>query len=259
MRYDCLMPETTALAYARFMSRLNRYLSHDIGGGPRPFRMAVWINVQKAGTAPFVFLLMSLYDDWSPDAWVYLALHGTYGVCWLLKDMVFPDPNWDARITILGGINSWLFVLGLYWVAPILLITDVLGPSRETSLGLLAVAIALHTLGVVMMMGADTQKYFVLRERKGLIEDGWFARIRHPNYLGEMMLYGSYALIVGHWLPWAILAWVWIGYFLPNMLMKEASMSRYPRWDAYCARAGFLWPKLGRRPEPVPETSTVQG
>jgi len=23
-----------------------------------------------------------------------------------------------------------------------------------------------------------------------------------PNYLGEMIIYGSFALMVGHWLPW---------------------------------------------------------
>ncbi len=249
------MSRSSPATYARFMSRLNRYLSRDMGGGPRPFRMAVWINAQKAGTAPFVFLLMNLYDDWSPAAWVYLALHGTYGLCWLLKDMVFPDPSWDEKITILAGINSWIFVLGLYWVAPVILITDVLGPTREPSMALLAFAISLHTLGVVIMMAADTQKYFVLRARKGLIDDGWFARIRHTNYLGEILLYASYAVIVGHWLPWAILAWVWLGYFLPNMLMKEASMSRYAEWEDYCARSGFLVPKL--RAKPVVEPSTV--
>jgi hypothetical protein len=45
-------------------------------------------------------------------------------------------------------------------------------------------------------------------------------------------------------IPWLVLAWVWIGVFLPNMLAKEASMSRYPEWEAYAARAGMLLPRL---------------
>jgi len=61
-----------------------------------------------------------------------------------------------------------------------------------------------------------------------------------------MMLYGSFAALSGNWLPWAVLAWVWTGIFLPNMLRKEASMSRYPEWPAYKARTGFLLPWLGR-------------
>lgn len=29
---------------------------------------------------------------------------------------------------------------------------------------------------------------------------------------------------------------------MPNMKMKESSMSRYPEWDDYCSRTGFLLP-----------------
>jgi protein-S-isoprenylcysteine O-methyltransferase Ste14 len=101
-------------------------------------------------------------------------------------------------------------------------------------------------MGVVLMMGSDAQKFFTLRARRGLITDGFFARIRHPNYLGEMMLYGSFAALAGHWLPWAVLAWIWLGTFVPNMLRKEASMSRYPEWAAYKAKTGFLLPAFGR-------------
>ena len=115
----------------------------------------------------------------------------------------------------------------------------------------LALAIGMHTLGVVLMMAADAQKYFTLKVRRGLIEDGLFARIRHPNYLGEMMLYAAYAVVVDHWIPWVVLAWVWGAVFLPNMLLKEASMSRYPGWSAYKARTGMLWPWF------TPQTSSL--
>jgi protein-S-isoprenylcysteine O-methyltransferase Ste14 len=159
---------------------------------------------------------------------------------WLLKDAVFPDPNWEKKVTIGSALNSWLLVLGLYWLAPVLLITS----RYEAPARTLAIATIVYAVGVVLMMGADAQKHFVLRARKGLITDGFFARVRHPNYLGEMMLYGSFAAVSGHWVPWVVLAWVWSGVFLPNMLRKERSMSRYPEWAAYKARSGFLLPKL---------------
>ena len=73
---------------------------------------------------------------------------------------------------------------------------------------MMAVSISLHTPGVAVMLGADCQKHFTLKYRKGLITEGMFRYIRHPNYTGEMLIYGSYALLVGHWIPWAILAWV---------------------------------------------------
>jgi protein-S-isoprenylcysteine O-methyltransferase Ste14 len=132
--------------------------------------------------------------------------------------------------------------LGLYWVFPVLLITDVWGPRAAPSPPVLGVAIAVHTLGVVVMMAADTQKYFTLKYRRGLIDEGWFARVRHANYTGEMMIYGAYALLASHWIAWAILAWVWGGVFAANIAMKEASLARYPGWADYRRRSGLLVP-----------------
>ena len=86
--------------------------------------------------------------------------------------------------------------------------------------------ISLCLLGSVIMIAADAQKFFVLRERRALITDGMFRYVRHPNYLGEMMIYASFALMVWHWLPLVVLTWVWLGVFAPNMALKEASLAR---------------------------------
>lgn len=222
---------------------VRRWLERDLLGGPR-VPMAWIINVQKGGTMPFVLLLMVLSGNWSLSAWTYLALHGTYGLCWLLKDRVFPDPNFDQPVTLPSAFVAWAAVLGPYWIIAAL---AVLRPLPD-DVPLMAAATILHTLGVVIMMGADTQKYFVLRARKGLITDGWFARIRHPNYLGEMMLYASFALLARHPAAWVILLSVWSLVFGPNMWAKERSMARYPEWAAYRARTGLLLPKIFRGP-----------
>ena len=241
---------TQAPALFRGMRRMADYLSMDFLGGPRPIKAAWVINLQKGGTLPFVLLLMVLYDNWSTAAWVYLGLHGSYGLCWLLKHVFFPDPSWERRVTIGGAINMWLFVLGLYWLAPFLLISDVLGPNRpQPPDAVLGAAIVLYAVGVVIMMASDAQKYFTLEVKRGLITGGLFRHVRHPNYLGEMMLYASFAMVANHWIPWVVLAWVWGFLFSTNMVLKEASMSRYPQWAAYKARTGMLLPKVwGRKP-----------
>jgi hypothetical protein len=59
-----------------------------------------------------------------------------------------------------------------------------------------------------------------------------------------MLICASFAMMVWHWLPFLVLAWVWSGLFAVNMIMKEASMSRYPERQAYRARTGWLLPKL---------------
>lgn len=220
--------------------RLRDHLSEDFLGGPKVLKLAWVINLQKGGTLPFVLALMTLFDDFSTTAWTYAALHGSYGAIWLLKELVFPDPSWQRRVTFASAINVWLLGLGLYWIAPVLLVTR----HYEASPAVLGAAIFTYAIGVVLMTGSDAQKYFVLRERKGLITTGFFARTRNPNYLGEMMLYASFAMLVGHWLPWLVLAWIWSGIFLPNMLRKDASMSRYPEWESYQARTGLLLPRL---------------
>jgi len=94
------------------------------------------------------------------------------------------------------------------------------------------------------MIAADAQKYFTLRVKRGLITDGMFRYIRHPNYLGEMMLYGSFALMVWHWLPVVVLAGVWVGLFAVNMINMEARMSRYPEWAEYKQRSWWLLPPI---------------
>ena len=218
--------------------RLRDHLSDDLLGGPRVLKAAWVINLQKGGTLPFVLALMWRFDCWSATAWTYAALHGSYGLCWLLKDRVFPDPNWEKKITFAGALNMWAAVLGLYWIAPVLVVTR----RIEAPVWSLFLATLIYALGVVVMMASDAQKFFTLEVKKGLITSGFFARVRHPNYLGEMMIYGSFALLSMHWLPWVVLAWVWLGVFVPNMLRKEASMSRYPQWQAYRARSGMLLP-----------------
>lgn len=231
-------------------NRLKDHLSFDFLGGPRPVPLAWVINVQKGGTLPFVLFLMYVYDVWSPAAWAYLALHGSYGLCWLLKEAIFPDPGWRRPATIGGAVLSWLMVLGPYWLIPWLLISN----DVQASPLLITFATTLYVLGLATMMGADTQKFFVLKARRGLITDGWFSRVRHPNYLGEITIYASFAVLAQHPLAWAILILVWTTVFLPNMLAKEASMARYPEWAAYKARTGFLLPRLlpARAPESAP-------
>lgn len=236
-----------APAWAAALNRLASHLSRDFLGGPRPLKLSWVINAQKGGTLLWVGGLMAWYGNSSPEAWIYLALHGTYGICWILKDVAFPDPRWQVRVTLGGAVMAIVGVLGLYWVLPWLLISPVLGPRDPAQAPLLASAVTLHTLGLFLMVGADAQRHFTLRHRQGLITDGMFRFVRRPNYLGEMMIYASYALLVRHWIPWVILAWVWGAVFLPNMLVTDASLSRHPGWEAYRRRTGLLLPAALRR------------
>lgn len=228
---------------------MNNWLLYDLGGGPRPLKFAWLVNVQKACTLPLLGWLMWLYADKTPAAtstaaFVYLALHGSYGLVWLIKAVAFPDPSWDVRITIPSAFVVAVS-LGLYWVMGFLLISAPAVPDYPLpERAWFCLCILLCTLGAAIMLAADAQKYFTLRVRRGLITDGMFRHVRHPNYLGEMMIYAALALMVWHWFPVLLLAWIWGDLFAVNMVMKEASMSRYPEWEAYRARTRWLLPGL---------------
>ncbi len=197
------------------------------------------INLHKGSTAFFVLGLMFYYNNFSTGAWVYLALHGSYGFLWLLKDRVFPDKQWEEKVSV--GYALFAFVaLGLYWIAPWLLIHD----YREPQGAILAAAISLNMFGGVLHFGSDAQKYFTLQYRKGLITEGFFARCRNTNYLGELMIYCGFALLTLSWMGFIGIAVFFAGAFVPNMLKKDKSISRYPEFAAYKERSGLFFPKM---------------
>ena len=197
------------------------------------------INLHKGMTGPLVLGLMLAYGSFGLTAWIYLVLHGTYGLMWLLKDQIYPDKQWEQELPVGMGILTFVLLMA-YWVAPWLITSQ----SVDAPVPLIAGAIAIYILGTFLHYGSDAQKYFTLKYRSGLITEGFFARCRNPNYLGEALIYGSFVLLSMHWLPAIIWGGFIAGLFVPNMLKKDKSLSRYPEFEAYKARSGLFFPKV---------------
>src|SRR4028119_1518340 len=155
-----------------------------------------FINLHKGLSFLFILTLMLIYQNFNLGAWVYLALHGTYGLLWLLKSKIYPDKQWEQEISVGMGIFGFVLV-SLYWVAPFILISS----GSQPPLPLVAAAISLNILGVFLHYVSDAQKYFTLKYQPGLITEGFFARCRNTNYLGEIFIYFSLALLAQHWIP----------------------------------------------------------
>ena len=197
------------------------------------------INLHKGTTAMVIVALMLAYQNFTLGPWIYLALHGTYGFIWLLKDRIYPDKQWEQEIGLLGFLSTFGFVT-LYWIAPFLLISRNVMPP----LPLVAAAISINILGIFLHYASDAQKYFTLKYHSGLITEGFFARCRNTNYLGEILIYVAFALLAMHWLPFVILGLFVAGVFIPNMRRKDQSLSRYPEFEDYKSRSGLFWPQL---------------
>jgi steroid 5-alpha reductase family enzyme len=196
------------------------------------------INLHKGITFLVVLALMFYYQNFSIGCWVYLALHGSYGFLWLLKDQIFPDNQWEQRVSVPYGIFVF-FALGLYWIAPWILISKHFEPSNQV----IALAVALNMIGVMLHFSSDAQKYFTLKYKPGLITEGFFSRCRNTNYLGELMIYSGFAFLTVSWLGFIGIATFFIGAFIPNMIKKDKSLSRYPEFANYKRQSGFLFPK----------------
>jgi protein-S-isoprenylcysteine O-methyltransferase Ste14 len=234
-----------APAWAAAIGRVSNYLLNDFGGGPRLWKVAWVINFQKLGTMPILAGCIAWYHNTSIPAWIYLAMQGASCLVWLIKDLALPDPKFQKRVTIGAAIATFVSVLGWYWVFGWLLISGVGRPAYPLpEYAWYCLCISICILGNVVMITSDAQKYFTLRVQPTLITDGMHRFIRHPNYLGEMMVYGSFALMVWHWLPFVVLTWVWGGMFAVNMTLKEASLSRYPEFAQYRKRSWWLLPPL---------------
>jgi AspT/YidE/YbjL antiporter-like protein len=166
-------------------------LVNDFGGGPRPWKFAWAMNFQKTGTFPLHAVLIAWYQNTGTAAWIYLAMHGSYGLVWIIKDLAFPDPAWQRRVTVGGGTNALLSVLGWYWVFGRLLISGTSQPTYPLpEYAWLCLCVSLCILGCVIMIAANAQKYFTLRLKRGLITDGMF-RQRHVEEAARALGYAN--------------------------------------------------------------------
>tara|TARA_Y100000589_G_scaffold293149_1_gene297773 strand:+ start:1562 stop:2182 length:621 start_codon:yes stop_codon:yes gene_type:complete len=200
------------------------------------------INLHK-GLTPFVVVgLMTIYDNFSTPAWIYLALHGTYGLLWLLKEKLFPDPYFKDEMGIITSIIGFIF-LGSYWVAPFLLISS----KKLVPDFIIAGCISIYIIGVFLHFVSDSQKYFTLKLKKDLITEGFFKKSRNTNYLGEILIYLSFAILSMDIIPFIILLIFFIIVFLPRMIKKDKSLAKYEGFVDYKNNSGLLFPKLNEK------------
>jgi protein-S-isoprenylcysteine O-methyltransferase Ste14 len=201
-----------------------------------------FIDFHKSITFIAVLSMMAIYDQWeNTTAWVYLALHGTYGILWVLKSRIFPDKTWEQQ-TGWGYALYILAGLSLYWIAPWLI------TSRGTHVPpwYLGLCISMNVFGVFFHYAADMQKHTNLKlAPEKLIQDGLMQRVRNMNYFGELLIYLGYGLLAMHWIPVAVIGAFIIIIWIPNMRRKDKSLSRYSEFDEYRQRSKLFIPFLG--------------
>jgi protein-S-isoprenylcysteine O-methyltransferase Ste14 len=204
-------------------------------------KLNYFIDSNKGITFLVILGLMAYFDQWdNPTAWVYLALHGTYGLLWVMKTGLFPDANWTRKTSLWFGLVSWAALM-LYWIPAFLLMWR----GVQAPLWLLALAISLNILGVFFVFTADMQKFTALKLRPNeLITDGMFGLSRNINYFGEFLIYAAFALLPMTWLAFIPLALFIVTFWIPNMVRKEKVLAGLPGYEEYRRKVKAFFPFL---------------
>jgi steroid 5-alpha reductase family enzyme len=101
----------------------------------------------------------------------------------------------------------------------------------------------LFGLGVFLHFSSDMQKYTALKLNPGhLVMDGLFSKSRNMNYFGELMIYLSFALLSMHWIPLLFLFLFILIIWIPNMLKKDKSLSKYEEFKNYKTKTKIFLP-----------------
>ena len=198
-----------------------------------------FIDFHKGATAPAVLILIWYFSQWeNTTAWIYLAIHGSYGIMWILKSAIYPDKTWETKCSIWYGFYIWSG-LTLYWISPFIIMST---PVYNSPM-YLGIMVAIFAMGVFFHYASDMQKHAYLKLKPGeLITDGLMSRCRNTNYFGELLIYLSFALLSRHWIPIVVLVSFMVIIWLPNMHRKDKSLSRYPDYVEYKKRSSLMIP-----------------
>ena len=75
----------------------------EVGG----IQTGTFIDLHKALVIPLVLAMMWYYHNWSTDAFVYLGMHGSYSLLWLIKQRTYRDARFDQRLPLWVGLRAY--------------------------------------------------------------------------------------------------------------------------------------------------------
>ncbi len=82
-----------------------RWLCSRSDIGVRQMKLKHFIDSNKGITFLVLLGMIIYYRQWNnPTAMIYLALHGTYGLMWVMKSRIFPDKQWEQRPSLWFGL-----------------------------------------------------------------------------------------------------------------------------------------------------------
>jgi protein-S-isoprenylcysteine O-methyltransferase Ste14 len=214
-----------------------------LGSARQGWRQLTAINLAKALTVVLLLVLAAVLGVRDMRQVLYLSLHISYCLWWLLEQWLFPERRrhlFSERVGPAGFALALLFVGVLYSLPGLLAF---LNPT-PISFAAVAVALGLFSFGSLINASADVQKSTAKAMGGGLVSDGIWRRVRHVNYLGDLLRYLSFAVVAGN--GWAYLVPVLVLLvYLQRIAQKEEGMAaKYPEFRAWQQRSARLLPGI---------------
>ncbi|KAL4484604.1 hypothetical protein ABPG74_019781 [Tetrahymena malaccensis] len=232
--------------YGLLLDELRNYIYYDLFETRKVVKAKTLANLFKGTIFLFVIFLMYIYQNFQLQSYIYLTLHGSYGLLWVSKSFVFPDLQFENGMTLFSAIGG-VGILSIYMIIPHQMIS--LNNESNYNINRILLCCFLYIFGVTLMMVSDCQKFYELKYKpkdtnNKTIKSGAFYCCRNPNYFGEMLLYLSFAILSNSNLSYYILFFIWSTVFLVNISCKEFSFMRKPDWSTYKQHSWILLPKI---------------
>lgn len=164
-------------------------------------KLSILINIFKFGSFFFFLFMMIFFKNFSLGCYLYLSLHGSYGLIWLIKDYYYPDKSFEDKIGYPFIIIISILLL-LYFTSGILIIIGV-GENNPSQMHVF-LCFLIYSIGIFLVVACDIHKNTILLYKQGLITSGIMKNNRNSNFFGEILIYFSFVLCCNHFIAYII-------------------------------------------------------
>ena len=213
------------------------------GHGSGRWSQLTAINAAKTLTILLLLVLAATLGVGDMRQVLYLSLHISYCLWWLIEQWLFPlrkEQLFTERVGLGGFVMALLFIGVLYALPGLAAFLNPAPIANET----VALGVGLFVFGSLINATADVQKMTAKAMGAGLVADGIWRKVRHVNYLGDLLRYLSFAVVAG--LAWAyVVPALVLLLYLQRIGQKERQMgAKYGEFAAYQGRSTRLVPWL---------------
>lgn len=198
------------------------------------------INAAKILTIICLLSYAVVFGIHDPRQIIYLCLHISYCVWWLLEQWLFPPRRQIFNESIgIGQLVVALLFVGVFYSLPGYLAFTNPAPISDVTI---AIALPLYIFGSLINATADVQKLTAKQYNAGLVQDNIWRFSRNINYFGDLLRYLSFSVVSGSIWAYLIPVIIFVVY-IQRIFQKEASMSsKYPDFIEYQQNSDRLIP-----------------